>query len=158
MDVRIPSFNSLLEEIKVEQRMDVYQDMLHQSWDSGVVMDSNTVLQMAEFQEVVDNLQKGLPPPPPYHFHVPPSFKVSPAVSSDDPELDHLINSAPVLFRTGALSYQEGGRPQSSSLGKEPLRVPCRSLPLLTETNITIVDKVEQKYTNIPIRFILTLI
>ena len=78
MDIRIPSFNSLLDEIKVEDQMDgmeAYQDMIHQSWDSGVVMDSNTVLQMAEFQEVVDNLQKGLPPPPPYHFHVPPSFK-----------------------------------------------------------------------------------
>ena len=78
MDIRIPSFNSLLDEIKVEDQMDgmeAYQDMIHQSWDSGVVMDSNTVLQMAEFQEVVDNLQKGLPPPPPYHFHVPPYFK-----------------------------------------------------------------------------------
>ena len=67
MDIRIPSFNSLLDEIKVEDHMDgmeAYQDMIHQSWDSGVVMDSNTVLQMAEFQEVVDNLQKGLPPQP----------------------------------------------------------------------------------------------
>ena len=34
------------------------------SWDSGVVLDSSTVLQMAEFQEVVDKLSReGAPPP-----------------------------------------------------------------------------------------------
>ena len=41
------------------------------SWDSGVVLDTNTVVQMAEFQEVIDSLQKGIGdtlslPPPPY--------------------------------------------------------------------------------------------
>ena len=34
------------------------------SWDSGVVLDSSTVLQMAEFQEVVDKLSRGGAPPP----------------------------------------------------------------------------------------------
>jgi len=76
---------------------------------------------------------------------------VSPALSPTDPELDNLINSAPVLLRSGALSYQEGGRQINNSLGEEPLRVPCRSLPLLAESSLNIVDKVEQKY-NLPIR------
>ena len=39
------------------------------SWDSGVVLDSSTVLQMAEFQEVVDKLSRGGAPPPYQHQH-----------------------------------------------------------------------------------------
>jgi hypothetical protein len=44
---------------------------VNSSWDSGVVLDTNTVVQMAEFQEIIDSLQKcgagegmALPPPP----------------------------------------------------------------------------------------------
>ena len=52
------------------------------SWDSGVVMDTATVtaLQMAEFQQVVDNIQRQVvsqnPPaaPPPYPYKVPASL------------------------------------------------------------------------------------
>lgn len=48
---------------------------VNSSWDSGVVLDTNTVVQMAEFQEIIDSLQKcaaggscgeTLPLPPPY--------------------------------------------------------------------------------------------
>ena len=35
------------------------------SWDSGVVFDNVTVVQMAEFQEVVDKFQRQAQPPPP---------------------------------------------------------------------------------------------
>ena len=34
------------------------------SWVSGVVLDSSTAMQMAEFQEVVDKLSRGGAPPP----------------------------------------------------------------------------------------------
>ena len=44
------------------------------SWDSGVVLDTSTALQMAEFQEVVDKLAMGGPPPP---YPGPPSVVVT---------------------------------------------------------------------------------
>jgi len=61
-----------LEQIKeeVEMAADPALVTYHQeftsssSWDSGVVLDSSTVLQMAEFQEVVDKLSRGGAPPP----------------------------------------------------------------------------------------------
>jgi hypothetical protein len=53
------------------QELNGANNSVNSSWDSGVVLDTNTVVQMAEFQEIIDSLQKcgagegmALPPPP----------------------------------------------------------------------------------------------
>ena len=70
-----------VERIKEEVDVAEEQQAIPHSWDSGVVLDTATVtaLQMAEFQQVVDNIQRQVvaqnppPAPPPYPYKVPPS-------------------------------------------------------------------------------------
>ena len=70
-----------VERIKEEVEVGEEQAIPH-SWDSGVVLDTATVtaLQMAEFQQVVDNIQRQVvsqnppPAPPPYPYKVPASL------------------------------------------------------------------------------------
>ena len=75
-----------VERIKEEVEVGEEQAIPH-SWDSGVVLDTATVtaLQMAEFQQVVDNIQRQVvsqtpqpapPPPYPYKVAASPSFNV----------------------------------------------------------------------------------
>ena len=63
----------------IKEEVDAGEDQtIPQSWDSGVVLDTATVtaLQMAEFQQVVDNIQRQVvsqnpqPAPPPYPYKV----------------------------------------------------------------------------------------
>jgi len=159
--------------VKVEEDMDYNHNQFSKEemdynrsqtpWDSGVVLDTNTVVQMAEFQEVVDSLQRALPPPhsleralPPPHslegeLPAPPPYpqeQVKPAASSPDRDLENILNSAPVLFRNGVMSYQGPGF--SQPLGVGAIRPPCLSLPLITEQSPNIVDRVGQKYAVSP--------
>ena len=66
-----------IDQIKEEIEEDPH---LPHSWDSGVVLDTVTALQMAEFQQVVDNIQRQVvsqnppPAPPPYPYKVPASL------------------------------------------------------------------------------------
>ena len=57
----VTSIDQIKEEIEEDQN-------IPHSWDSGVVLDTVTALQMAEFQQVVDNLHRQVvhttPPPP----------------------------------------------------------------------------------------------
>ena len=70
-----------VERIKEELEVEVEDQTFPHSWDSGVVMDTAavTALQMAEFQQVVDNIQRQVvgqnpqPAPPPYPYKVAPS-------------------------------------------------------------------------------------
>lgn len=58
---------------KIKEEVDVDDQNIPHSWDSGVVLDSVTALQMAEFQQVVDNLHRQVvhpTPPPPYPYKV----------------------------------------------------------------------------------------
>ena len=70
LEEALPAVDMIKEELDVEE-----QNIPH-SWDSGVVLDTVTALQMAEFQKVVDNLhrqvapQAAQPPPPPYPYTV----------------------------------------------------------------------------------------
>ena len=63
----------------IKEEVEVEDQTIPHSWDSGVVMDTATVtaLQMAEFQQVVDNIQRQVvsqstqpAPPPPYPYKV----------------------------------------------------------------------------------------
>ena len=64
---------------RIKEEVDAGEDLtIPHSWDSGVVLDTATVtaLQMAEFQQVVDNIQRQVvsqnppPAPPPYPYKV----------------------------------------------------------------------------------------
>ena len=71
------------------------------SWDrrdSGIVLDSVTVVQMQEFQEVVDNLERQVPPPPPYPYNPRPTVVVTPSHTNMDQELQQILHSNPVIF------------------------------------------------------------
>ena len=145
----LPGLERLLEdEIKVEEDMDqprLDQRLDFPSWDSGVVMDTNTVVQMAEFQEVVDSLQRGIPPPPPYPYCTlpPTTITVTPAPSPPDRDLEHLLNSAPVLRGGGVMSYHGQLLGPGRLVGKE-----CQSLPAFNSdgTGPNVVDRVDHKY------------
>ena len=54
----------------IKEEEEVEDQNTPHSWDSGVVLDTVTALQMAEFQKVVDNLHRQVAPPPPYPYKV----------------------------------------------------------------------------------------
>ena len=84
------------------------------SWDSGVVLDSSTVLQMAEFQEVVDKLSRGGAPPPYQH-------QQHQQGNQQEVVLPHTYQGQ----RRGALEVQHGGPtgPRSLPLDQEASRI-----------------------------------
>jgi len=145
------------EDIKVEDTENDIRMDFPTSWDSGVVMDTNTVVQMAEFDEVVESLQRGIPPPPPYPYTststingptavAPTTITVTPAPSPPDRELEHLLNSAPVLRGGGGvMSYHPGG---AARLVENRGVAGCMSLPAFTsdQTVPNIVDRVEHTF------------
>ena len=108
-----------LEQIKEEVEMAAadpglvpYQEFRSSgSWDSGVVLDSSTVLQMAEFQEVVDKLSRGGAPPPYQHQQG----------NQQEVVLPHTYQGQ----RRGALEVQHGGPtgPRSLPLDQEASRI-----------------------------------
>ena len=81
------------------------------SWDSGIVVDSSTVVQMAEFQEVVDRLSRQAgPPPPPYPG---PGVVVtepsSPTISSDMMDILRGRSTLPHTYQGVRERVVEGG-------------------------------------------------
>ena len=87
------------------------------SWDSGVVLDSSTVLQMAEFQEVVDKLSRGGAPPPYQQQHQ----HQQAAGNQQELALPHTYQGQ----RRGAVELQHGGPagPRSLPLAQEASRI-----------------------------------
>jgi len=81
------------------------------SWDSGVVLDSSTVLQMAEFQEVVDKLSREGAPPP---------YQQQQQAGGNQQEvvLAHTYQGQ----RRGAVEVQHGG-PRSLPLAQDTSRI-----------------------------------
>ena len=127
-------------------------DNLHQydfvnnpnSWDSGIVLDSVTVVQMQEFQEVVDNFQRQVPPPPPYPFNPRPTVVVTPTNTTIDQELEQILRSNPVIFGENKQlpqTYQGGGQ-KFENVTKGG----CLSLPTSVHKHPNIIEKVEPKY------------
>eukprot|EP00092_Neocalanus_flemingeri_P012671 GFUD01013655.1.p1 GENE.GFUD01013655.1~~GFUD01013655.1.p1 ORF type:complete len:568 (+),score=148.95 GFUD01013655.1:68-1771(+) len=116
------------------------------SWDSGIVLDSVTVVQMAEFQEVVDNLQRQVPPPPPYPYHPRPTVVVTPSNATIDQELEQILQSNPVIFDESKQFPQtyQGGAPKYDNVAKAG----CQSLPTNVHKIPNIVDKIEPKYNS----------
>jgi len=112
------------------------------SWDSGIVFDSVTVVQMAEFQEVVDNLQRQVPPPPPYN----PRQKVYGAQSSStiDQELDQILRTNPVIFNESKQFPQtfQGGAQKYDNVIKNGYL----SLPTDVLNNPNIIEQIESKH------------
>jgi len=117
------------------------------SWDSGIVLDSVTVVQMQEFQEVVDNLQRQVPPPPPYPYNPRPSVVVTPSHTSMDQELQQLLCANSVIFGENkqfrSQTYQ-GGAPKFEILTKGG----CSSLPTNVNKHPNVLDKVEPKFNS----------
>ena len=114
------------------------------SWDSGIVLDSTTVVQMAEFQEVVDNLQRQVPPPPPYPTNLRPTVVVTPSNTTIDQELEQILRSNPVIYdepKQFPQTYQ-GGAPKFDNMTKAG----CQSLPTNVHKHPNVIDKVEPKY------------
>ena len=118
------------------------------SWDSGVALDSVTALQMAEFQQVVDNLHRQVvqspPPPPPYPFKYPAKNGSDLDTDSDLNQL--LLTSSGGSGRlqyvgAGAHTYQPG-TPKFETLNKTG----CQSLPANGVIQTKIIDKIEHKY------------
>ena len=114
------------------------------SWDSGIELDSVTVVQMQEFQEVVDNLQRQVPPPPPYPYNSRPSVVVTNSHTSMDQELQQILHSNPVIFGENKQFPQtyQGGAPKFDNVTKGG----CSSLPTNVHTYPNIIDKVDPKY------------
>jgi len=113
------------------------------SWDSGIVLDSVTVGQMQEFQEVVDNFQRQVPPPPPYPYNPRPTVVVTPSNTTIDQELEQILRSNPVIFgenKQFPQTYQ--GAPKFDNVTKGG----CLSLPTNVHKNPNIIDKVDPKY------------
>ena len=113
------------------------------SWDSGIVLDSVTVVQMQEFQEVVDNFQRQVPPPPPYPYHPRPTVVVTPSNATIDQELEQILRSHPVIFgenKQFPQTYQ--GAPKFDNVTKGG----CLSVPTNVHKNPNIIDKVDPKY------------
>ena len=109
------------------------------SWDSGVVFDNVTVVQMAEFQEVVDKFQRQAqpPPPPPYPYASRPSVVVTPSNCTIEQELEQILGFGenklfPQTYQEGPVKYEN--IPKSE----------CLSLPADVHTNI--INKGESKY------------
>jgi len=109
------------------------------SWDSGVVFDNVTVVQMAEFQEVVDKFQRQAqpPPPPPYPYASRPSVVVTPSNCTIEQELEQILGFGenklfPQTYQEGPVKYEN--IPKSE----------CLSLPANVHTNI--INKGESKY------------
>ena len=109
------------------------------SWDSGVVLDSVTVVQMQEFQEVVENFQRQVPPPPPYPYNPRPSVVVTPSHTTIDQELEHIFRSNPVIFGENKHFPQtyQGGAPKYNNVTKGG----CLSLPTNTDKHPNTFDK-----------------
>ena len=133
-----------LERIKEEVDMSEVQPYLEfqqssSSWDSGIVLDSSTVVQMAEFQEVVDALSRNqIQPPPPYPY-TRPSVVVtqppSPSNTSPDTELAELLRGHQGVLGQGgsrglAHTYQEGREAGQAGAGDGQGRAGARSLPV----------------------------
>ena len=107
------------------------------SWDSGVVFDYVTVVQIAEFQEVVDKFQRQAQPPPPYPYASRPSVVVTPSNCTIEQELEQILGFGesklfPQTYQEGPVKYEN--IPKSE----------CLSLPANVHTNI--VNKGESKY------------
>ena len=96
-------------------------------WDSGIVLDSSTVVQMAEFQEVVDNMTRSILPPPPYPYHTPqPTVVVTQPITvtdqrlplsvdtSLDSELEQMIHVNPVMSSGPQQQLPQQACPSSS--------------------------------------------
>lgn len=139
--------NSIKQEIDSGDDSGLYRDT-PRSWDSGVALDSVTALQMAEFQQVVDNLHRQViqpnpqtqqQPPPPYPFKY--SLNDGPPTDADNcGELEQIF-----LFPNNTYQGQDTGHKFT------PLSVAavqgCQSLPangVIIQPKI--VDKVEHKY------------
>ena len=107
------------------------------SCDSGVVLDSVTVVQMQEFQEVVDNFQRQVPPPYPYNPR--PTVVVTPSHTTIDQELEHIFRSNPVIFGENKHFPQtyQGGAPKYNNVTKGG----CLSLPTNTDKHPNTFDK-----------------
>jgi len=114
------------------------------SWDSGIVLDSVTVVQMQEFQEVVDNFQRQVPPPPPYPYNPRPTVVVTPTNNTIDQELEQILRSNPVIFGENKQLPQtyQGGAPKFENVTKGG----CLSLPTSVHKQPNIIEKVEPKY------------
>ena len=108
-------------------------------------MDSVTVLQMAEFQQVVDSLHRQVVPPPP----PPPPYPHPPPPDLMDPELEQIFcgSGAAAGFpdrRVVPHTFQAGPARLEPGLAKPG----CHSLPNNVIIRPNIVDKIEQKYIN----------
>ena len=106
----------------------------------GLDSDSVTALQMAEFQQVVDNLHRqvlpssNLQPPPPYPY-------------KGEPELDSIFVSStmfPHIVSTGA---PHTFQPQANKCGNI-LKAGCQSLPANGLLPQNMIERVQQKYPN----------
>ena len=139
------SIKEEVEASEVAEGLAAYREFQQSSscWDSGIVMDTKTVVQMAEFQEVVDQLSLcggGAPLPPAYPSGpaVRPSVVVtqpsSTALSQDtrlDRQLADILGAHSVLLSPGdqrlARTFQ-GRLEEPRTQG-----TPCRSLPVLQQ-------------------------
>merc|ERR1712038_920111 len=145
-----------VERIKEEVEVAEEQQAIPHSWDSGVVLDTATVtaLQMAEFQQVVDNIQRQVvaqnppPAPPPY------PYKLENGNNGDltESDFDQMFFTNPGIFTSetksfAAQTYQtSGGGSKLESIGK----VGCQSLPSNSNLilNPKIINKIEHKYSS----------
>ena len=100
------------------------------SWDSGVVFDNVTVVQMAEFQEVINKLHRQAPPPPPYPYTSRPSVVVTPPSNcTREQDLEQILGfGESKLFPQ---TYDEGAVKYENVVTSE-----CLSLPENVHTNI----------------------
>ena len=135
-----------LERIKEEVDMSEIQPVPYlefqqssSSWDSGIALDSSTVLQMAEFQEVVDALSRNqIQPPPPYPYSRPSVVVTqppSPSNTSPDTELAELLRGHQGVLGQGgsrglAHTYQGGREAGEAGAGAGQGRAGARSLPV----------------------------
>ena len=150
----------------IKEEVDVEEQNIPHSWDSGVALDTVTALQMAEFQKVVDNLhrqvapQTSQPPPPPYPYTVTRAALDNPSIQSSsqfpnetknrdlDTEIEQVYLTDPGIYATeskpfGSSTFQAAA-PRLENIAKTG----SQSLP----TNVTIrpkvIDRIEHKHNS----------
>jgi len=142
-------------DVDIKQELDIGEDSAgaggyHEtprSWDSGVALDSVTALQMAEFQQVVDNLHRQVVPPASVQSqpsHPPPPYPFKFELDIDS-ELSNLLVNSNTLYPhiVGPVSYQP-----TSEKFNNITKNGCHSLPSNGVIQPKIVEKVENKYPN----------